>query len=211
VEATGDRGDSQLVSEADLASNRKMKIQNQCCAPGTPSVNSGCSALVRRKARAIPKEDYVYGSPIVDNYRVQHAYWFDNATPEYKRPWMIQVGRFPANVNVNFNPNLNAQADLALLNPIYTYGTPVPIEGGGPMTKIFLLTILCGLEVVFATAALARTPLTKAAMAADNRRATPLVDSCRSTFVCRQDLFDRNNRNNLRFDWPSPPAQAGQF
>jgi hypothetical protein len=110
VEATGDRGDSQLVSEADLASNRKMEIQNQCCAPGTPSVNSGCSALVRRKARAIPKEDYVYGSPIVDNYRVQHAYWFDNATPEYKRPWMIQVGRFPANVNVNFNPNLNAQA-----------------------------------------------------------------------------------------------------
>ncbi|MGY3364293.1 hypothetical protein ACVWZL_001418 [Bradyrhizobium sp. GM2.4] len=79
------------------------------------------------------------------------------------------------------------------------------------MTKIFLVTILCGVEVVFATAAPARAPLTKAAMAADVHRAAPLVDSCRSTFVCRQDLFDRNNGNNLRFDWPSPPAQAGQF
>jgi hypothetical protein len=37
----------------------------------------------------------------------------------------IQVGRFPANVNVNLNASLNAQADLVLLNPTYTFGTPV--------------------------------------------------------------------------------------
>ncbi len=37
----------------------------------------------------------------------------------------IQIGRFPANVNVNLNANLNAQADLVLLNPTYTFGTPV--------------------------------------------------------------------------------------
>ncbi|WP_234683928.1 hypothetical protein [Bradyrhizobium monzae] len=35
--------------------------------------------------------------------------------------------------------------------------------------------------------------------------------SCKSGFVCRQDLFDRNNGNNLRSDWPAPPAQPGQF
>lgn len=29
--------------------------------------------------------------------------------------------------------------------------------------------------------------------------------------VIRQDLFERNNPNNLRSDWPSPPAQPGQF
>ena len=29
--------------------------------------------------------------------------------------------------------------------------------------------------------------------------------------ILRQDLFDRNNPNNLRSDWPSPPAQPGQF
>jgi len=37
----------------------------------------------------------------------------------------IQIGRFPANVNVDFNASLNAQADLILLNPTYTFGTPV--------------------------------------------------------------------------------------
>jgi hypothetical protein len=38
-------------------------------------------------ARAIAKEAYIYGFPIVDNYRIQHAYWVDKATPEYKAPW----------------------------------------------------------------------------------------------------------------------------
>jgi hypothetical protein len=37
----------------------------------------------------------------------------------------IQVGRFPATVNVSLNANLNAQADLVLLNPTYTFATPV--------------------------------------------------------------------------------------
>jgi len=37
----------------------------------------------------------------------------------------IQIGRFPATVNVDFNASLHAQADLVLLNPTYTFGTPV--------------------------------------------------------------------------------------
>jgi hypothetical protein len=37
----------------------------------------------------------------------------------------IQVGRFPATVNVNLNVALNAQADLMLLAPTYTFATPV--------------------------------------------------------------------------------------
>ena len=37
----------------------------------------------------------------------------------------IQIGRFPATVNVSLNANLNAQADLMLLIPTYTFGTPV--------------------------------------------------------------------------------------
>lgn len=37
----------------------------------------------------------------------------------------IQIGRFPATVNVNLNANLNAQADLLILNPTYTFATPV--------------------------------------------------------------------------------------
>jgi hypothetical protein len=37
----------------------------------------------------------------------------------------IQIGRFAPTVNVSLNANLNAQADLLLLNPTYTFATPV--------------------------------------------------------------------------------------
>lgn len=37
--------------------------------------------------RAISKEAYIYGFPMVDSYRIQHAYFIDPASPEYKGPW----------------------------------------------------------------------------------------------------------------------------
>ncbi len=37
----------------------------------------------------------------------------------------IDIGRIPATVNVSLNANLNAQADLVILNPTYTFATPV--------------------------------------------------------------------------------------
>ena len=37
----------------------------------------------------------------------------------------LQIGRFPANVNVSLNANLNGQADLVVLAPTYTFATPV--------------------------------------------------------------------------------------
>jgi hypothetical protein len=37
----------------------------------------------------------------------------------------ITIGHLPANVNVSLNANLNAQADLMLLSPSYTFATPV--------------------------------------------------------------------------------------
>jgi len=40
---------------------------------------------------------------------------------------------------------------------------------------------------------------------------SPRVRSQPGFIILRQDLFDRNNPNNLRSDWPGPPAQPGQF
>jgi hypothetical protein len=77
------------------------------------------------------------------------------------------------------------------------------------MSKTCLLAVLCALAVAVATPAVAKTSRTRVAMPADLR--SPLRDRCASTFVCSQDLFDRNNRNNLRSDWPGPPAQPAQF
>ncbi len=37
--------------------------------------------------REMAKDAYVYGFPLVDNYRIQHSYFVDADGPEYKGPW----------------------------------------------------------------------------------------------------------------------------
>jgi len=39
------------------------------------------------EARAIAREAYVYGFPLVDSYRIQYAYLVDRTSPEYKGSW----------------------------------------------------------------------------------------------------------------------------
>ncbi|MBE9144356.1 DUF1254 domain-containing protein [Planktothrix mougeotii] len=39
------------------------------------------------EVRAIAKEAYIYGFPMVDSYRIQYAYFVDQKNPEYKAPW----------------------------------------------------------------------------------------------------------------------------
>ena len=39
------------------------------------------------EARAIAKEAYIYGYPMVDNYRILYAYFADPNNPEFKAPW----------------------------------------------------------------------------------------------------------------------------
>lgn len=51
---------------------------------GTAAAQTGLSPA---EARAIAKEAYIYGFPLVDSYRVQYAYFVDTKNPEYKAPW----------------------------------------------------------------------------------------------------------------------------
>jgi len=53
-------------------------------APGLAFANGTVSP---EEARSIAKEAYIYGFPIVDSYRIQHAYFVDAKNPEYKAPW----------------------------------------------------------------------------------------------------------------------------
>ncbi len=39
------------------------------------------------EARAIAKEAYIYGYPMVDNYRIEYAYFVNKNDPEYMAPW----------------------------------------------------------------------------------------------------------------------------
>ena len=45
------------------------------------------ASIAPADARAIAKEAYIYGYPMVDNLRVQYAYFTDKANPEYKAPY----------------------------------------------------------------------------------------------------------------------------
>jgi hypothetical protein len=45
----------------------------------------------------------------------------------------------------------------------------------------------------------------------DVRKIPPSIGAPTRGFILRQDLFDRNDPNNLRSDYHGPPAQPGQF
>jgi hypothetical protein len=57
--------------------------QSATSAP-SPESPSGVSL---EQTRAIAKEAYVYGFPIVDNYRVMYSYFVNKDDPEYKGAW----------------------------------------------------------------------------------------------------------------------------
>lgn len=40
-----------------------------------------------KEIREITKQAYIYGFPLVDNTRIQYAYFVDKQNPEYKAPW----------------------------------------------------------------------------------------------------------------------------
>ena len=79
------------------------------------------------------------------------------------------------------------------------------------MTKMRMLAIFCVFEALLTTIASAKDLHTKTVPAHDARRTPSPVIGSKSHFILRQDLFDRLNPNNLRSDWPSPPAQPGQL
>ena len=69
------------------------------------------------------------------------------------------------------------------------------------------LAIILILEHALPSAATAKDGHERTTTIRDARSA-PRV---RSSIVARQDMFDRRNPNNFRSNWPSPPAQPGQF
>lgn len=80
-------------------------------------------------ARAIFKEAYIYGFPMVDSYRIQHAYFVDTANPEYKGPW---------NTVVNI-PRVYTPADTAVQTP--NSDTPYSMLGLDLRTEPIVLTV----------------------------------------------------------------------
>src|SRR5262249_45798825 len=67
-------------------------LQAVPCALAILSLISSATAraeanVTASEARAIAREAYVYGFPMVDNYRIQYAYFVERDNPEYKAPF----------------------------------------------------------------------------------------------------------------------------
>jgi hypothetical protein len=75
------------------------------------------------------------------------------------------------------------------------------------MKTLCILTILCALTPAIAAAQDGRAKTEPAQRA----RRIPAPGDIVAPGVLRQDLFDRNNPNNLRRDYPAAPAQPAQF
>jgi hypothetical protein len=82
-----------------------LAIAGGCLASASTTVQAG--DVTPAEARAIAKEAYIYGFPMVDDYRIQYAYFVDTKNPEYKGPW---------NKLVNI-PRVYTPADTAIQTP----------------------------------------------------------------------------------------------
>src|SRR6186997_1626624 len=80
-------------------------------------------------ARAIAKEAYIYGFPMVDSYRIQHAYFVDTKNPEYKAPWNRLVN----------TPRVYTPADTAIQTP--NSDTPYSWLGADLRAEPLVLTV----------------------------------------------------------------------
>jgi hypothetical protein len=67
-----------------------MKLKSVILFFALVAMIASCSqkpAITPEEARAIAKEAYIYAYPMVDGYRIQHAYFLDPANPEFKAPY----------------------------------------------------------------------------------------------------------------------------
>ena len=93
------------------------------------SISVQAQDVTAAEAQAIAKEAYVYGFPMVDSYRIQHAYFVDTKNPEYKAPWN-QI------VNV---PRVYTPADTAVQTP--NSDTPYSFVGLDLRAEPIVLTV----------------------------------------------------------------------
>jgi len=82
-----------------------------------------------QEIRTIAKEAYIYGFPMVDSYRIQHAYFVNTKSPEYKGPW---------NSLINI-PRVYTPADKAVQTP--NSDTPYSMIGLDLTAEPMVLTV----------------------------------------------------------------------
>ncbi|MGZ6249408.1 MAG: DUF1254 domain-containing protein [Syntrophales bacterium] len=81
------------------------------------------------EARAIAKEAYIYGYPMVDAYRIQYDYFVNRQNPEFKAPWN----------QIRNIPHVYTPEDKAIVSP--NSDTPYSMVGMDLRTEPLVLTV----------------------------------------------------------------------
>jgi hypothetical protein len=87
------------------------------------------SAVSPEQARAIAKEAYVYGFPMVDDYRVMYSYFVDKGDAEYKGGW----------TEIHNTARVYTPADTTIQTP--NSDTPYSVVGADLRTEPLVLTV----------------------------------------------------------------------
>ena len=85
--------------------------------------------VTHAEARAIAKEAYIYGYPLVDSYRVEYSYFVDRQSPEFKAPWN----------HITNIPSVYTPADTAVQTP--NSDTPYSFAGLDLRAEPIVLTM----------------------------------------------------------------------
>jgi hypothetical protein len=87
------------------------------------------AAVTPEQARAIAKDAYIYGFPMVDSYRIQHSYFVNKEDPEYKGGWN----------EIHNTARVYTPADKAVQTP--NSDTPYSMLGADLRTEPLVLTV----------------------------------------------------------------------
>jgi len=116
-----------IALTAGCGGANKAKETTSSSAPATSATAPG--SVTPEQARAIAKEAYIYGFPMVDNYRIQYSYFVDSNSPEYKGDWN----------QVHSIARVYTPADTAVQTP--NSDTPYSTLGADLRTEPLVLTI----------------------------------------------------------------------
>jgi hypothetical protein len=112
-----------LLLSAGCAATKKPEAATS--SPPPPAA----APVTPEQARAIAKEAYIYGFPIVDNYRVNYAYFVDKQNPEYKGGWN----------EIHNTARVYTPADTAIQTP--NSDTPYSAVGADLRAEPLVLTV----------------------------------------------------------------------
>jgi hypothetical protein len=109
---------------------KTKRVENFTIAVRALFVTSARAAdITPAEARAIAKEAYIYGFPMVDSYRIQYTYFVDRKNSEYKAPWN----------QIRNIPRVYTPADTAIQTP--NSDTPYSFVGLDLRAEPVVLTV----------------------------------------------------------------------